>query len=848
MIAAWMTYTMAVGFLLYAAAMGAEYVARALRLPTRFAWIVAMTAVVALSGRALLRRGDAPRPEAATLSSPTWIPSATEAPIVGRRTTLPSAAVETSVARFKVIERSLGSSVSRIDVSALDRWNRVLTVGWAVASGLVLSWLLVSLVRLRRLASRLVPSTVAGHAVLISDRVGPALLGMLRPRIVLPRWVLQLPSVEQEIILAHEHEHAAALDPALVCASVSIVALQPWNAVLWLLLARLRLEIEADCDARVLSKSGDARAYGQLLVAMYERTSGLSPHVAFAERPSNLQRRIRRITSRPRLFSTAVGAAAIAAIVFATAAWKTSTPTRTVPLPRSAAVPGKTPVPVPFTAEASAEGLAKRGAAGEEPQVKGPSELRAAESRTVTFKQIVIAAGDSNDAARAARRADSVGDLLRNGVAFDSLAAKYHDFAGGEVTGMIGPLPLDSLPLAYEKALGAAKIGDVLSFQVPGKRPAVPKFVVAQLIAIQLREVQQGPALRIDPISGLPEAASSGAVLARTSSIRVTIEAPNHTQYRLEAPHDSTTRSLLLRGRAAINWGAPASAADASSYTMEITSLDSTSQIHVQAAQNGRVIASGEGAYLALRRDSVGIAIEAGRHVPPSRPQALGKPSRSAMSNVQIDAETAAVVLNERRAAAPTGPCAMPDSIAIRGLSRLRDADVRSALGIAPKTPISGTAVTQALRKLYANNNLERNATATCEIIDWKGVLVFSVTERPGTGSSNVLHSALDSTAAQLVELELQRVSSTTDSASRRRLDSQIATLHGRLRSSPGGVAADREATTQVLLALEARASDLRSWLANARLVYTDEYPIVRDAQAEDRAIGHRVSEIRRTM
>ncbi len=39
MIAAWMLYTMAVGFLLYAAAMGAEYVTRALRVPARFVWL-----------------------------------------------------------------------------------------------------------------------------------------------------------------------------------------------------------------------------------------------------------------------------------------------------------------------------------------------------------------------------------------------------------------------------------------------------------------------------------------------------------------------------------------------------------------------------------------------------------------------------------------------------------------------------------------------------------------------------------------------------------------------------------------------------------------------------------------
>ena len=410
MIAAWMIYTMAVGFLLYAAAMGAEYVSRAVRLPTRFAWMLAMTAAVALSGSALLGGGKASRPApiassrarsirveapASITDRRTSFGSATPPPITDHRTSFGGATVETSVARFRTIERSVGGSISRIDVSAFDRWNPALIIAWAGSSALAMVWLLVSLLRLRRLARRLTPGTVASRAVLVSEDVGPALLGILRTRIVLPRWVLELPPAEQEIIVAHERQHAAAFDPGLVCASMCIVAIQPWNPALWMLLARLRLAVEADCDRRVLGEGCDARAYGQLLVEMYERTSGLSPHVAFAERASNLERRIRRITSRPRLFSAAVGASAIAATVFATAAWTTSAPTRTTPLVSPAvgpsaivasllaAVPRRTPVPLRSIAPSPADTLTKPFAAEsghEEPQVIVPSESRPAES------------------------------------------------------------------------------------------------------------------------------------------------------------------------------------------------------------------------------------------------------------------------------------------------------------------------------------------------------------------------------------------------------------------------------------------------------------------------------------
>ena len=756
MIAAWMMYTMAVGFLLYAAAMGAEYVTRALRVPARFVWLFAMMTTVVLAGRALSSSERPVRPAPLLLNNrrsirletpgsiaepSTSAGSVSRRPTSEGRTSVGPTTVEKSLARFSSIGRAVGGAVSRIDVRALDRWNRTLIIAWIALSALAVGWLLMSFLRLRRLAGELTAETIANRVVLVSEDVGPALLGILRTRIVLPRWVLELPPAEQEIIVAHERQHAVAFDPALVCASMCIVALQPWNVVLWTLLARLRLAVEADCDRRVLGEGGDVRAYGQLLVAMYERTSGLAPHVAFVERGSSLERRIRRITSRPRLFSVAVGASAIAATVFAAAAWKTSAPTRTTPLVSSAvgpsaivasvlaAVPQKTPAP-PRSA-APSETLTKSSAVEsghEEPQVTVPSESQR------------------------------------------------------------------------------------------------PRSAVAQVVGVQRHDVHQGPT----PRSALAEAVPFTAVRAETSLIRVTIEATNLAEFRFVVPLDSTTRPIhVARGRAELIWGIyPFSS------MMEITSLDTTTQVHVEAAQNGRTIASGEGTYLVLRRDSVGVTIEAWSHVPPSRAQLLPK-SWTAMSN-------------EQGGGAATGPCATPDSIAIRGLSRLSDAEVRSAIGITPKSTINGPVVTNALNNLDAINSFEPNSTATCELIGGKSVLVFSVTER------RTEVSARDSISTRLVELELQRVSSGSDwtltFTSKPRFDSEVAALHGRLRSLPDGIAADRQATGRVVLALEARASTVRSQLNVMRAAYTDEYPAVQNAQAEDRAISERLVEIRRSM
>ena len=97
---------------------------------------------------------------------------------------------------------------------------------------------------------------------------------------------------------------------------------------------------------------------------------------------------------------------------------------------------------------------------------------------------LIVPAIDSADVARTARLADSVADRLRHGVSFDTLARKFHDYAGQEETSLLTPWVRDSLPASYQKGFGTAKAGEIVSFQIPGssQRPDVPKFVVAQLI------------------------------------------------------------------------------------------------------------------------------------------------------------------------------------------------------------------------------------------------------------------------------------------------------------------------------------------------------------------------------
>ena len=340
MIAAWMVYATAITLLLCAGAAAAEYLARALGAPTRFVWVAAALVALGMSGSALATetrihphsgRGCRPQQRQQHLDRDRagGDPDEFERLASSRH----AAKCDSQSAHARAAGRGgvrldagrLG--IARLDASRLERWNVALVAVWLAESTLATAYLILSFVSVLRIRRRLAVAVVDEHTVLLSDDVGPALFGLVRARIVVPRWVLTLPAAERRIILAHEQEHAAAFDPALLWGAAILLALAPWNVGLWLLCARLRLALEADCDRRVLGLRGDVRGYGELLVSVHERmTRGLMPHVAFGERRSNLERRVRRMVYRPRLVSISGAAAVLGVVVLATAAWTAPVP------------------------------------------------------------------------------------------------------------------------------------------------------------------------------------------------------------------------------------------------------------------------------------------------------------------------------------------------------------------------------------------------------------------------------------------------------------------------------------------------------------------------------------------
>src|SRR6185295_18861292 len=195
-----------------------------------------------------------------------------------------------------------------------------LTTLWRGASAAMLLALIASGISLALRKRRWHTDTVAGAQVYITEGVGPAVVGLVRPRIVVPKWVtLALPRL-QSAVIAHEQSHLDARDPQLLTLALALLVFMPWNLPLWWQLRRLRYAIEIDCDARVLKGGVDPAHYGETLIVVGERQSAYVGAVAaMSESKSFLEERIEHMIRKPVRWRR-LGAATLATFAIAVTA------------------------------------------------------------------------------------------------------------------------------------------------------------------------------------------------------------------------------------------------------------------------------------------------------------------------------------------------------------------------------------------------------------------------------------------------------------------------------------------------------------------------------------------------
>jgi len=176
-------------------------------------------------------------------------------------------------------------------------WSGALLVAWLVTSLTMVAVVVRAHVRLASERRSWPRESVDGRAVFVSPDRGPAAAGMLRPWIVLPRWILDLPDAQRTLVLLHEEEHLRGGDTLLLPLGLAFACATPWNPITWWQLGRMRTAMEVDCDRRVLRKRPEPAVYGDSLLIVASRASdtGLAL-AAFSERPDTLHRRILAMT------------------------------------------------------------------------------------------------------------------------------------------------------------------------------------------------------------------------------------------------------------------------------------------------------------------------------------------------------------------------------------------------------------------------------------------------------------------------------------------------------------------------------------------------------------------------
>ena len=309
---AWMLYTAIVGVLVVFAANAIDRVARLMGRPTRWVWVGGMVAALVLVAIAPYRA----TPRFAVVADNNAASVTTSAAPVRTRW---SAIQDVVRAARGVIDASLVGGLAAVERRLPAPAGAFALVAWLVASAVL------ALVAVRvhtgfsRARRRWPVADVQGTRVRVAPSTGPVVIGLTRPEIIVPRWMLQRAPSEQRVVLAHEAEHVRAGDALLLAAASAAVILMPWNPALWYMLSRVRLAVELDCDARVLRGGVAAMAYGTLLIDLAEQALPLTlTAVALADDVSHLHRRILAMKPQSSRFAFVRGsvAAAVALVGF----------------------------------------------------------------------------------------------------------------------------------------------------------------------------------------------------------------------------------------------------------------------------------------------------------------------------------------------------------------------------------------------------------------------------------------------------------------------------------------------------------------------------------------------------
>jgi beta-lactamase regulating signal transducer with metallopeptidase domain len=285
--AAFVVYILIVTLPLIGAAMLTEKILRLWKWPVRGAWVATAIAILLIGGRTAVQQ---------MTSSPAQLviaPTTQATPIHHA-----DAGAMANLARIASNVTSFPRSAAAYAAHAAGpAQSRVLTTLWCVASAVMLIFVCIVYARVWYIARRWKVTEFAGLTVRVAPHAGPAVIGLFRPEVVVPYWMLEYGTDDSRLVVMHETEHQRARDPLLLAAMWSLVALFPWHPGAWYCLARTRLAIELDCDARVVRRGASLRTYAALLLNQARARLGAPAQLwlgatSLLEPSSHLERRL----------------------------------------------------------------------------------------------------------------------------------------------------------------------------------------------------------------------------------------------------------------------------------------------------------------------------------------------------------------------------------------------------------------------------------------------------------------------------------------------------------------------------------------------------------------------------
>lgn len=292
MIGLWMLAATGFALLIGLAALGVEHLLRVAQRPTRAVWVGALGVAFA------------------------WLPMAW---LFLTRPVRDTASVR--MGDVVAIDAPLPDAPSTFLDLLLRHLDTTLLALWAVASLAMLVHTVRAIGQLHRIRRSATSRDFDGDAVLVSDSLGPAVIGLREMHIVVPSWLLELDAPLRALVLRHEREHCRARDPWLAWLAVAATTFAPWNAGLWFIASRLRLAMEVDCDARTRAAESDRQRYARLLLLIAQRGSAARFAPMLAPSRSQLARRIAVMTATPprRPSAQILAASVVASLALAAA-------------------------------------------------------------------------------------------------------------------------------------------------------------------------------------------------------------------------------------------------------------------------------------------------------------------------------------------------------------------------------------------------------------------------------------------------------------------------------------------------------------------------------------------------